>query len=73
MKGLADVYKLGLSKEAENNDDVKKREIHQGGKKQGKYFLEKMRIASRQKRQDKEYTAVVSIIYREEPPNQKTN
>lgn len=67
MKGLADVYKLGLSKEAENDDGIKKREIQQGLKKQGKYFLEKMRVTSRQKRQDKEYTAVVSTIDREGP------
>ena len=70
MKGLADVYKVGLNKELENDDGIKKREIQQGGKKQGKYFLEKMRIVSRQKRQDKEYTAVVSSIERD-PSNQR--
>lgn len=67
MQGLADVYKLGLGKEAESDDGVKKRETHQGGEKQGKYFLEKMRIPSRWKRQDKEYMAVVSTINKEEP------
>ena len=69
MAGLADVYKIGLSKRGDVVD-VRKRNVesHQdSGEEKRQYmivrkFLEKIRIFSRQKRQsmsEKEYTAVV--------------
>ena len=69
MAGLADVYKIGLSKRGDVVD-VKKRNVesHQdSGEEKRQYmivrnFLEKIRIFSRQKQQsmsEKEYTAVV--------------